>query len=497
MSQQAVEGVSGGTYHQPEDSMKKILFNFFISLSLSSLVFSAHAGAALLPFTSYDVGQVFKSQNFRDSRLPNSGRCGNQTTASANNGVFFLGDSLMFGLVTLGELLPKAEEKKFTVFTKPEVVGNRVFGKSVEATSSHRVANTITNLATRTADFDETNAGTIVIGLGTNREANTYQSAITMIDYIRSVNTNPQTKIYWINTYFSPDSDAYKEINEDIDRAAEEKDFTVIDFASEAMGEKSSDYQFNSDKIHHTSRGYTNKATFVLSEITGPGSSGSSCVQSGSGDNEKDAMKYLIETAGYTPIQAAGIVANFVRESGVNPVRAQCIYTKADGIAKSVSEAYLLEDGGISSKNLDQAVDQFLKSTTAVAVDCKRKSNIRTIAGMGWGLVQWTPFSKMRDVSLQYFAEEGTSVEEAHNNIDSLFFQLEFLIGQLRNEGVGGRTADTSAEADLRAATTLEQAAVAFASKYERCGQKCEAGGTETIKRVAEATRVLESYGSQ
>jgi hypothetical protein len=127
------------------------------------------------------------------------------------------------------------------------------------------------------------------------------------------------------------------------------------------------------------------------------------------GDNYAEkAYNYLI-SKGYTPEQAAGVVGNMIAESGVNPQRLQ-------------------------GTPLNQV-------TTA---------DVAVTKGGGWGIVQWTPSSKMINPT-----------KDAGKDPNDLGVQLDFLTNELT-------TNEKAAGDKLHAATTVSQASLAFENGYER-----------------------------
>ncbi len=491
------EVANGGIFRLQVDNMKKIINTHVMCqrllalpvLIISLLLFGGGADA-LLPFTASDLRMVNLGQHYRDPniKLNPVASCSTQLS-SINNNVFFIGDSLTFGMTVLGDLLGKANEGGFGANKEfdqvvppgasPDARKTRVIGGSVEATEGYRVQQTIQNLSEHPGDLSDTYAGIIVVGLGTNTETNTAQSVKDMLEYIRGINKTAD--IYWVNTYFKPDEGTYKDINEQIQKVADEtKDFTVIDFASEA--ENSTDYPFNSDKIHHPAKGYENKAQFIVDQLkAGPGGKSSSCTKNSSGDNEKDAFNYLKEK--YGPIIAAGIIANFRHESGSNPVRMQCIYSVKNGEEKGIDASILDPDGGVRLKNFDAVL---AKLVTPDGKYC----NLSKVSSVGWGIVQWTPFSKMIDPS------KAAGVPD--ELIEDLYYQLDFVISQLEGTepALSANIALKGVGDELKTATTPERAAEIFAVRYEGC-RDCGEGESQYAARGAEAIDVLTRYGSE
>jgi len=167
-------------------------------------------------------------------------------------------------------------------------------------------------------------------------------------------------------------------------------------------------------------------------------------------DNQQKVFNFFISN-GFTPFQAAGVVGNMVHESGVEPKKYQGYF---GGQLFSSAE---IQAGTVSPR------------------------------GDGWGIVQWTPSSKMIVPSF----DSGIDYE----SIDSLEYQLSFLLDQLNNEGVAAIIGEKPAGDHLRATTDVSSAAESFANKYERCAD-CDPGSPTIAERIATATDVLIRYGS-
>lgn len=127
------------------------------------------------------------------------------------------------------------------------------------------------------------------------------------------------------------------------------------------------------------------------------------------GDNNAErAYNYLI-SHGWTPPQAAGIVGNMIAESGVNPEREQ--------------------GSGLNDQT---------PATTAVSNPA------------GWGIVQWTPASKMIQPT-----------QSAGQDPNDLGVQLDFLNNELS-------TNEKSAGDAVRATNNVDASEAAFESQFER-----------------------------
>lgn len=135
----------------------------------------------------------------------------------------------------------------------------------------------------------------------------------------------------------------------------------------------------------------------------------------------------------------------------------QCIYSREN---RSGADISLLDDvGGVVLANIDTAMSQLMSRNAGCGV-----SNTRSF---GWGIVQWTPFSKMVDPS--------RAAGKSDSEIESLAYQLDFLWEQITGEdmGLGFKVpGDGQAQAGIdtfRRTTTVEDAAIWFAQEFERC----------------------------
>lgn len=186
--------------------------------------------------------------------------------------------------------------------------------------------------------------------------------------------------------------------------------------------------------------------TDQVGEVSEDPASGCGCGGSGGplvgSNNQQKAFNYFTAN-GYTPQQAAGIVANMIHESGVEPARLQ---STPPGTVTHASDAV-----GSSS---------------------------------GWGIVQWTPAGKMIQPSFQAGNDDA--------KVESLEFQLDFLNKQLNGDGP---VPEGAAGTAVKAATGVEDAAVAFAQKYERFAGSENLGDPEYGERKATAREVFSTYG--
>ncbi|QNE19675.1 M23 family metallopeptidase [Kribbella qitaiheensis] len=166
-------------------------------------------------------------------------------------------------------------------------------------------------------------------------------------------------------------------------------------------------------------------------------------------NNQQKAFNYFVSN-GYSKEQAAGIVGNMIDESSVEPMRMQ----------------------------------NTLPGTKTPAADVDKPGTANDYGG-GWGIVQWTPPSKMITPSRSSGAKD--------EQIETLEFQLEFLKVQLTGKGPA---AEGQAGTMLRATKSVEDAAVAFARYYERFGGNEDPNHPRYAKSKASAKEVLANFGN-
>lgn len=275
-------------------------------------------------------------------------------------------------------------------------------------------------------------AGAIVVALGTNG-GDTPSSIDLAIAAIRS--ENPTAPIYWVDTIvvgrpsYVP---VIQQANEAIYGEASKDNYTVVSWfktvdpndnpLAPAGATDTNNYIDNSDGlgVHPTPAGIKALTNLVVSNVADKSSttnvSATSCCASattlsGSG-NGVEAYNFFIQK-GLTPAGAAGIVGNMTEESiGVDPERLQGNYT-TDYSADSSAVQAVVNNGSY-----------------------------------GWGIVQWTPPSKI--------VNSGPA-----SSTDTLSYQLSFLWNELT-------TSYQSLLAQLKTASDPQVAASEFLSGYER-----------------------------
>ena len=160
-------------------------------------------------------------------------------------------------------------------------------------------------------------------------------------------------------------------------------------------------------------------------------------------NNAQKAFNYFA-SSGYSKEQAAGIVGNMIHESSVEPGRLQ----------------------GTPSGKVTNPSDAVESSA-------------------GWGIVQWTPAGKMIKPSRAAGIDDATIV--------SLQYQLDFLRKQLNGETP---IPEKNAGDQVKAAKTVEDAAVAFGRYYERFAGSDDLSNSRYTERKTAAKQVLSTFGA-
>ncbi len=177
-------------------------------------------------------------------------------------------------------------------------------------------------------------------------------------------------------------------------------------------------------------------------------SSNASCcagsTQLSGSSNEAKIFNYLTQK-GLSTAQAAGILGNMQTESGFEPQR-------YEGTASGVITT----------------ADQWRPN-----VDANGQHHD------GWGLVQWTPGSKIIDPT-----------KRAIKDPNEISIQLDFLFGQLygKSGDLGTTAPEINAGQDLKKQTTPEKAADSFGQYYERF--QGTPGDSNFVQRAAQARAI-------
>ncbi|MGB3946304.1 MAG: phage tail tip lysozyme, partial [Candidatus Saccharimonadales bacterium] len=162
------------------------------------------------------------------------------------------------------------------------------------------------------------------------------------------------------------------------------------------------------------------------------------------GSTEAEQAFNFFLSKGYSPQQTAGIVGNMKAESGVLPMRKQSTEASVKTSSKDVQDS-----------------------------------------SSGWGIVQWTPPSKMINPSL--------AAKKKYAEIDTLEYQLQFLWEQLEGTGIGGEISEKAAGDDLKKQTTIDGSARSFMLKFERPKDQSESAQKG---RVQLANEIFGLYGT-
>jgi lysophospholipase L1-like esterase len=225
--------------------------------------------------------------------------------------IFYLGDSLTYGMVKLGGLLDKTQAAGFTADLAPAINGSSTpfqtytvggaYGNSVSATGGITIGDT-TRLA---VDYSETaiaQAGAIIIGLGTNAKA----EAKAEIDAAKSVPTsqvsdadvataqaaqipllisklkaiNSTAPIFWVNVHTSNAAYAnYVTVNQTI-ASGQSAGYTVIDLAG-AIDAGTTPAPDGGDDVHYGPSGYGTRAQWLVDQLKALSSANSSVFAGG------------------------------------------------------------------------------------------------------------------------------------------------------------------------------------------------------------------------
>ncbi len=172
-------------------------------------------------------------------------------------------------------------------------------------------------------------ADTVVIALGTNQNNDFEDSVKKLIGEVKKADTDDSgLKIYWVNIFSRGGSDGYgkidrNKINGTLSKLANSLKYTVIDTTKADID--------LADSVHPTPKGYGVYAETVAEGLKTDkkveDSPATTCECGGAGnpdakltgsDNVAKALNFFIDQ-GYTAEQSAGIIGNFIEESGVDP----------------------------------------------------------------------------------------------------------------------------------------------------------------------------------
>lgn len=368
----------------------------------------------------------------------------NSATGGLKSGdsIYILGDSITVGASQLYNT--KFTEKGIT----PKI--NAFIGRSW--TTSGGFANSTTGQeAVESGSEDLVSAKAVVIALGSNGGSGA-NPITNMIDTVRS--KNPSAPIWWVNTAgtakYSTDLSYLGPFNKGLSDNYSAKNFRIIDWlktvnpgGDPTISPTLDPNNLLADGLHPNANGYEKLASLVVSSTTSGASSdisyGSGCTCSTSStdasllgnDNAEKAFRYLLGK-GLTPEQSAGAVGNFMQESGIDPEIIQ---------------------GG------------------------KRSQNPNDAGSKGWGLMQWTPGSKITDIARN--ANITTPIHE-------LGTQLEIVWWHMNN------TSPTGVKNFIekyKQTTTVAEATSDFENRMEAAGKP------NMPRRIKFAQEALASYG--
>lgn len=270
-------------------------------------------------------------------------------------------------------------------------------------------------------------ADSVIIQLGTNASTFTAANVGAMVNKVREF--NPDVKIYWVDTATTNSALAtsLSNVNRIIHDQSGSSNYQVISWNKAVFGESANPsainpaaddngYIRNADsRVHLSPEGITAMTELIVSALAGgasntqtaPECACSAATANSSGNNKADIWNFLIGK-GLTEIQTAGIMGNMQHESGFEPQRQQSIHDRL-----------------VPAENFPDPA-----------------------GGEGWGIVQWTPGSKMIDTF------------NPPSQANSIMAQLDFLWGQLT--GTGPAAEDPRILSEIKSATTLLNAVLAF-----------------------------------
>jgi hypothetical protein len=224
------------------------------------------------------------------------------TTGSSNPNLYVLGDSLTAGMRDAGDLEKKFKDQGWQNVTISAQCGRHLKIDGVSCPGTLVDAKFPGGFQQADKDTDAIkNAGTIVIGLGTNDagDGGFSDNVSGMIDKVRAVNTN--AKIYWINLYTTDDSGPkFPPMNQILTTLSASKNFTVIDWATAAPP------NYDPGNIH-PSKHYPDMATFVVNTVGAPAPTSTGVEPSdGGGVVPGDAVQTALGLAWDTRLDADG-----------------------------------------------------------------------------------------------------------------------------------------------------------------------------------------------
>jgi hypothetical protein len=415
-----------------------LLLLLFISFML---VFNG----SVMAMTQSDLNSVLNNTQFYDPTVQpcTSQTSGTAVTSSLSRGssVYILGDSITERAATAYRSAFQALGITANIDAE---AGRSLNGPGIDGLQT-------TGMQAISMDKSEiSKASAIVIGLGTNG-GDTLKSINKAIKAIKQDNNS--APIYWIDTIVINRPDYIQTIsqaNQAIFGQANIQNYQVINWFKTVdpngdplnLTGKETDTNGYIDPnpasglgVHPSiPKGIGALVHLVVSSVTGSNTTslvccGNSLVSLTGSGNADQAFNFFVQN-GLTAIQSAGIVGNMMYESGdVNPQRVE-----SDG-------------------------------------------NSQSPTGAGWGIVQFTPPSKVFAIA---------SAANISSPVYELATQLELVWDQLT--GKAGSFNNTQALSDLKAATTVQAATAAFQNDYER-----PASNASLQDRIAYAQQLLNS----
>jgi lysophospholipase L1-like esterase len=293
-----------------------------------------------------------------------STECGDSSGSTSSNPsskIYLLGDSILEGsYYTTGYLKQNLDDNNWD--STADASAGRSITTPGSDPSNDRQGHEQSGLKAIDTDTDIIkSAGVVVIELGTNTSGSASQFEDQMKQVIQKINgLNSNARIFWVNI-ISKSNPIYPSYNKTINKVAGPQKVTVIDA-------NSNNITLSADNTHPTTAGYKDYSQ-ALSDAIGPAgggagnapSTGSCCSSSSStttlsgSDNEEKVWNFF-KGKGLSDVQIAGIMGNMFAESGFDPQNIQ----NPGGRTKDPS--------GVSG---------------------------------GWGLIQWTPGSKVLDEAKQ------------------------------------------------------------------------------------------------
>ncbi len=414
--------------------IKRHIYRLTLVIVLAVQVFQVGHPALVHADNTYGINSVFGDTTMFD---PNDVGCSNTAPAPISNKAGLGSGS---NLYILGDSITARTAKKYKEsFEAPSTnitteISARV-GRSWTTPGQEDTFNTGkqgTGKEAATADKDKIAAANgIVIALGTNGfgQQNNIEDIITTIRTM-----NPSAPVWWVNTAVVNQANV-PVFNKLLDVAASAGKFSVIKWSETVDpggdGTHNKANLIDTDGIHPNADGVTKLASLVVSTVTGgvttqPSGGGSCCptattvsADTTGAENAKIIFQYLVGK-GLSAEQAAGILGNMQSESHFEP--------------RLVQYGHANSRGEISAPGQPSSLDD----TPPPGADS------------GYGIVQFTPGTKILPAATASGKKPG-----------DLGFQLDFLWEQFQGSEKG-------AFAALKAATTVQAAAVAFELKYER-----------------------------